>query len=77
MLNDSNDAARPRTQSHEYIAGILADLAMQHDIQPSIKHVPLAVSHTTGIPIVKPMKNYELMYEKVMKKYDKVCKSMT
>ena len=46
LLNDSGHAAHSRTQSHDHIACILANLATQHGIPTSIKHVPFADPHS-------------------------------
>jgi hypothetical protein len=44
LLNDATHAAHSRTQSHDYIAKFLADLATQYGILTSVKTVPIANS---------------------------------
>ena len=46
LLNDPAHAAHSRTQSHDLIIGILADLASRHGIPTSAEHVPFADSQT-------------------------------
>jgi hypothetical protein len=46
LLNDATHAAHSRTQSHDYIAKFLADLATQYGIPTSVKNVPFANSNS-------------------------------
>ena len=46
LLNDSSHASHSRTQSHDHITSVLADLATQHGLPTSIKNVPFADSHS-------------------------------
>jgi hypothetical protein len=46
LLNDSSHASHSRTQFHDHITSVLADLATQHGIPTSIKDVPFADSHS-------------------------------
>ena len=46
LRNNPTHAAHSRTQSHDHIISILADLASRQGIPTSIKHVPFADSQT-------------------------------
>ncbi len=46
LLNDATHAAHSRTQSNDYIAKFLADLATQYGIPTSVKNVPFAKSNS-------------------------------
>jgi hypothetical protein len=46
LLNNPTHAAHSRTQSHDHIISILADLASRQGIPTSTKHVPFADSQT-------------------------------
>ncbi len=46
LLNDPSHASHSRTQSHDHITSVSVDLATQHGLLTSIKHLPFADSHS-------------------------------